>query len=972
MNLHTSLRIFPDTSHHFHFVAFKPEHLQASPDLSAFCQKNNSPWLHVTASGGIRVPWVRARFTSRFNNASAADEPGLLLAIESNLGRVQRGWVLQPKERLAPDQALAHTSPKATWTPYAHAELTDVPSHPEILSFAVREDTQLNPPVDVDLELELTWLVPVAHPVDVDLIVDFGNTRTVAVAIEHNQAAHGLLGQICRPIRFSARSDELPFRFSDSPSSHPDTSGNMIDSWFVLHEPLFSNLEPHQENPHSPLLHWVEEVEWESAKQGFWIFAKSVASPAFRTLRIPQICVQLSPALLGPEADQILTQLPVQAGGNFLLSSPKRYLWDQDPVGYLGQTGQAFWTMYLNRWNPAFSKASDPNKPEMLPKLTGTVLRFLNQDGCDWMLDQGPPPNERPTAAARPVPNPDQPAFPRSDALTWAALTVIETAYRNIMSAEWRLALGQPFVKRRLRSITVTFPPGWTGQELAAYRRKWQKAIDIFSLAHLHRPQLISSGGDRPLLLMDIDEAVASQLPLVYSEIRRLGNEGENWIELVGRGRGTEARARIMNIDIGGGTTDIAIIEYNDEFPGPGVQLVSNLLYRDSSTIAGDALVRRAIEAVLLPALASGISRRDLEAFNSLLCSVKRKVGAWRRINRQIFIPIIYRWLQDLATGRYQQPETGLAPTPQDILGSIVIAQNGPLADFTDFRRSAGLPDTVLNPSSPLNYDRQKLSACITETFSDLFHSLAKAADAFDCDLVFISGKPSELPPLRPLLEESLPLLPHRIVFAKDTQVGSWYPLSNDGRINDAKTATVAGAALNQAVRSGLIPHWKITRRVSPHLPKRNYWGLMPQAGRSDFGSVYLEPKDDGKVCPIMVGSRIGRRLLPSKTRPEPVYLLRWRDSARYRRVDAEVTAMLQVTLRRVVPEEPKPSADATESRMPAAEHLTIDAVQGVYDGKPVLPADLELCLCTIDSDEYWMDACIFHAEWPENPQQPT
>ncbi len=971
MKLQTSFQIFPDTGHHFLFVPFQSEQIQASPDLSDFCKKDISPWDHVYASGGQRIPWIHARFTYRFNDASAVDEPGILLVIESNLGRVDRGFVLQPKERLTSEQTRAYASPKPTWTPYAHAALTDVPSVPQMLSFVVSGDVLLKTPFKAEVELELTWLVPAAHPIDVDLTIDFGNTRTVAVAIEHNQAANGLLGQICRPIRFCSRADERPFRSSETPTSGLDSS--MVDSWFVLHEPLFSNLEPYQENPDNALLHWVEEIEWETVRQGFWIFAKSAARPAFRTLRVPQICIQLSPALIGPEGAQILTQLPIQAGGNFLLSSPKRYLWDQDPVGYLGQTGQTFWTTYLNRWNPSFSKASDPGHPEMLPKLAGTVLRFLNQDGRDWTLgenDKEPAPNESANAAARPAPNPDQPTFPRADALTWAALTVLETAYRNIMSTEWRHALGQPFVKRRLRSVTVTFPPGWTGQEVAAYRNKWQKAIDIFSLAHLHHRQSITNGGDRPLLLMDLDEAVASQLPLVFSEIKRLGNEGENWIELVGRGSGTEAKVRIMNIDIGGGTTDIAIIEYNDEFPGPGVQLNCNLLYRDSSTIAGDALVRRAIEAVLLPALAHGLSDREIDAFNGLLSSVKSEVASWRRITRQILIPIIYRWLQDLTSCRYNQPETGLAPTPEEILGSIATAQSGPFADFTKFRSRAGIPDTVLNAFSPLNYDQQKLAACITETFSELFHSLAKAVEVFDCDLVFISGKPSELPPLRPLLEESLPLLPHRVVFAKDMHVGSWYPLSNDGRIHDAKTTTVAGAALNQAIRNGLIPHWQIKRRVSPYLPKRNYWGLMPQADRRDFGRIFLEPEDDEKTCPLMIGSRIGRRLLPSKTRPEPVYQLRWSDHARYRHSHTVVIAMLQVTLRRVTHVDVKSSSQGEQ--IPAAEHLEIVAIKGDYDGKPVSPADVELRLCTIDSDEYWIDACIFHAEWPERQSQPV
>jgi hypothetical protein len=131
-----------------------------------------------------------------------------------------------------------------------------------------------------------------------------------------------------------------------------------------------------------------------------------------------------------------------------------------------------------------------------------------------------------------------------------------------------------------------------------------------------------------------------------------------------------------------------------------------------------------------------------------------------------------------------------------------------------------------LKPSTPLDYSLDILKACVVETFAELFRSLAKAVDAFDCDLVLISGKPSELPPLRPLLEEALPLMPHRIIFAKDTHVGAWYPLSTAGKIDDAKTTAVAGAALNQAIRSNLIHQWKIERLVSPHLPKRNYWGL--------------------------------------------------------------------------------------------------------------------------------------------------
>ena len=965
MNLRAEIQIFPNSGHHFTFVPFPPDHLQAAADIKKLCVDNRSPWLQVSQPGGIPIPWIRARFATQPSGSFEPDQTGLFLAIESNLGNAQRGWILQPRTPLAPTDGSIPNQAQPKASPYAFAEASAIPSAPQNIAIIVREDKELNPPLDIRVDLEISWIAAAAHPIDVDLIIDFGNTRTVAIGLEHNQAANGLLSQICRPIQFSARASLQPFRFIEGAPAHANPSNSLIDSWFILHEPLFAQLESFDETqPHNNTRPpWVEEIESVTTKSGKLFWAKEETRPGFRTLRFPQICAQFSPALLGPEAAQILTQLPIQIGGNFFMSSPKRYLWDKDPVGHLGNVGQSFWTMYLNRWHPDFLRASDRLNPTILPKLSATILRFMNQNGRDWTLgddNSNLPPNENESIEARPVHNPDQPTYPRGDALTWAALSILEAAYRNITSAGWRRALGQPQVPRRLRAISVTFPPGWTGQELEAYRRKWQKAVDIFTLTHLPNSELVTADGDRPLLLMDLDEAVASQLPLVFSDIKRLGNEGENWIELVGRGSSTEARTRILNIDIGGGTTDIAIIEYHDKFAGPGVQLVSNLIYRDSSTIAGDALVKRAIEAVLLPAIAgrSNLTEQQLRSFDSLLSAVKQDVANWRRITRQIFIPIVYRWLNDLSLNRYYQGQTTSAPTPEEILS---IDAGLVMEDFRSLLRSAGLPDHVFQPRAQLHYDQPKLSQCIKETFAEIFYSLAKVVDAFDCDLVYVSGKPSELPPLRPLLEEALPMLPHRIVMSKDAPVGSWYPLSSDGRINDAKTATVAGAALSQAIRSGLIPDWQLSRQVSPHLPKRNYWGLMPQSGRIDFGKVFLEPKDVQKTCSMMIGNRVGRRLLPSKTRPEPVYELRWKDLNRRRAGNGNVNTILEVTLQRVVPE----TTAVSESTLPTAEYLVIRAVSGTFNDRPVTLNDVELRLCTMDGDDYWMESCIFHGEWP-------
>lgn len=87
----------------------------------------------------------------------------------------------------------------------------------------------------------------------------------------------------------------------------------------------------------------------------------------------------------------------------------------------------------------------------------------------------------------------------------------------------------------------------------------------------------------------------------------------ENWIELVGRkGADGPAKTRIMTIDIGGGTTDIAVVEYADFLEGEGVNLDAGLLFRDCFSTAGDAIAKEIIESVLLPTLGSRF--RDDEA----------------------------------------------------------------------------------------------------------------------------------------------------------------------------------------------------------------------------------------------------------------------------------------------------------------------------------------------------------------------
>jgi len=69
--------------------------------------------------------------------------------------------------------------------------------------------------------------------------------------------------------------------------------------------------------------------------------------------------------------------------------------------------------------------------------------------------------------------------------------------------------------------------------------------------------------------------------------------------------------------------------------------------------------------------MARSCDARELAVFPTPLSSNQAEVASWRRISRQVFIPCAYRWLFDLASDRYPQPETGLV-FPNGVLSSLV------------------------------------------------------------------------------------------------------------------------------------------------------------------------------------------------------------------------------------------------------------------------------------------------------------
>jgi hypothetical protein len=215
---------------------------------------------------------------------------------------------------------------------------------------------------------------------------------------------------------------------------------------------------------------------------------------------------------------------------------------------------------------------------------------------------------------------------------------------------------------------------------------------------------------------------------------------------------------------------------------------------------------------------------------------------------------------------------------------------------------------------------------------------------------------------VKALLEDYLPLMPQRVIQAKNYPAGDWYPMSSNTTINDAKTVTAVGAALYQAVQHGLVSDWSI-KSVGNGQPFDFYWGAMPgKASPWKFDPLYLDPylKDeptDGKVpgknsvtVKMQVGTRIGRKILPSAAKPEQIYKLRWTDRKAAQAAGYANALAVIVSLERRID-------DRTALRMTKA--VTSDGVD--------LSLMLDLQLCTLEDEDFWMDSGRFDVAWPES-----
>ena len=267
-----------------------------------------------------------------------------------------------------------------------------------------------------------------------------------------------------------------------------------------------------------------------------------------------------------------------------------------------------------------------------------------------------------------------------------------------------------------------------------------------------------------------------------------------------------------------------------------------------------------------------------------------------------------------------------------------------------------------------VSIDLNKAREAVHETLGSVIENLGEAINHFDCDIVLLSGRPSQLPAINEMMVDTLAIPPDRLVAMHRYRPGPWYPyLERNGvRIADPKTTAVVGGTIcalaDRRIRNFMVYTDKLQMRSTA-----KYIGILESNGKLSerdvlFDNATLESlRRPAAAHPVDYYTRmtIGYRQLPferwaatpfyelHETRggnpiPKPVSVVFCREEVETR-IDDD-------------PTRPDDTLRALLDREASREGLMVESAMHLRDHSD-FKESLRLTFRTLDSNaSYWLD----------------
>ena len=619
------------------------------------------------------------------------------------------------------------------------------------------------------------------NPIDVDLVLDIGNSRTTGILVE----------------------------------TRAQNATNLNDSYLL-------QLRDMDQPEHIYTDPFETRVEFSEISFGNDALSRRSGrhTPAF---------VWPSPVRIGPEAARLST-MSVCAEGSTGMSSPKRYLWDErnwaqswrfntkgfgEPYvtrGLLAQQVNSSGTPLCCMQDKLFTRNKILRKQETDSAFESlftrsSLMMFLLVEVIQQALLTINSPGQRGRRDATDVPR--------------RLRQIIFTVPAGMPIAEQRIY--RRWAKWAVRVLWETL--GW-GQHYV------EKPI---TLRKEGRTDFRSS----PLVRCNWDEATCTQLVYIYNEItRKFQGDAQMFCSLQGRSRHEYDDlpcVRVATIDIGGGTTDLSITTFKlQSGAGSTARVVPYPDFHDGFNLAGDDVLCAVVREHVLQALGEAMSQAGIKDTRAALAHLfgrdvmdRSQESRNQRIQfiRQIAVPVALCILAvyeqaDLRIGTgsmncrfrdcFHFPVTNAAPSVVEnseenrttlatpLPCPLHPAPNAAALNYVEeyVRTTTGEAGFSLL-DAPLRIDTRRIDNTVRTVLKDVLANLCEVVHLYDCDALLLTGRPSRWQGIVDSIVSLLPVPPDRILPMGDYRVGGWYPFADAlGRMTDPKTTVVVGAIL--------------------------------------------------------------------------------------------------------------------------------------------------------------------------------
>ncbi|WP_426818153.1 virulence factor SrfB [Winslowiella sp. 2C04] len=655
---------------------------------------------------------------------------------------------------------------------------------------------------------------------------------------------------------------------------------------------------------------------------------------------------------VGREADRLALQR-LGTEGTSGISSPRRYLWDEES--------------WLPGWrfNQPASEA---------PAIANPLMTLLNDNGQP--LYTLPADERLPVFSAH---------YSRSSLMTFMLSELLAQALMQINSAAQRMKMPHSTAPRQLRNIILTLPSAMPKPEREIFRRRMVEAIALVWKAMAWHPadEPFSTQHDKasslkpvPEVQMEWDEATCGQMVYLFNETQvNFAGRAEDFFASMARPDRPLAAdeqpgktLRIASIDIGGGTTDLAITHYAlDDGSGNNVKINPRLLFREGFKVAGDDILLDVIQLYVLPALQQALKSAGLLNTEVLMARLFAHDGRTdahstlrQQLTLQIFMPLARTILEnyehfDPLDSSAEIDATFAEMLDQPPTSRVLEYINGEL------QRALGGEPLFDILQVPLIVQLNKLHGEFLShrlSIVQTLRSMAEVVSLYSCDVLLLTGRPSRFPGIQALFRHLQPLPGSRILSLEGYHTSDWYPFNKLGRIDNPKSTAAVGAMLCLlALDLRLSSFWFRAGDFQPYSTIR-YLGMLDADNMLSNRNIYYSDIDLDRPgfsldnltsFRIRGGLCLGFRQLDSPRWPAaPLYSLSITDPTLARKVAGD--SELRIRLRVVTGEDPH-----------SPERFEI-ADARLADGSRIPLEHLRLSLNTLSASgnsaaQYWIDS---------------